>query len=126
MAVLTGPDPGDDRATRDAHRAAVGWLAEIARLRRSAPIHLACCPRPKAEVVAGQVGDTRESASAIPIRSAVHRLSSVAGGRTPLRDRSGGTGSEPPGVPVTPWWQNTELRDQYEIESVEFISSPRA
>ena len=56
MAVLTGPDPGDDRATRDAHRAAVGWLAEIARLMRSAPIHLACCPRPKAEVVAGQGG----------------------------------------------------------------------
>ena len=79
MAVLTGPDPGDNRATRDAHRAAVGWLAEIARLRTSAPIHLACCPRPKTEVVAGQVGDTCQSASAIPLRSAVHGLSSVAG-----------------------------------------------
>jgi hypothetical protein len=31
--------------------------------------------------------------------------------------RSGGTSSEPPGVPGTLWWQSTELRDQYEIES---------
>ena len=28
----------------------------------------------------------------------------------------GGRGSLPPGVPVTPWWQNTGLRDQGEIE----------
>jgi hypothetical protein len=92
VAVLTGPDPGDDRATRDAHRAAVGWLAEIARLRRSAPIHLACCLRPKAEMVTGQVGDTRESASAIPIRSAVHRLSSLVGGPHPTAGQVGRNG----------------------------------
>ena len=28
-------------------------------------------------------------------------------------------------MPVTPWWQNTELRDQYEIGSMRLISSPR-
>ena len=30
--------------------------------------------------------------------------------------RWGGRSSLPPGVPVTPWWQNTGLRDQDEIE----------
>ncbi|MHB1526454.1 MAG: FtsK/SpoIIIE domain-containing protein [Candidatus Dormibacteria bacterium] len=33
-----------------------------------------------------------------------------------LLARWGGRGSMPPGVPVTPWWQNTEFRDQDEIE----------
>ncbi len=59
VAKTTVRDLGDDRAARGAKQAATRRLGEIARLRRSVYLHLACCTqRPDADAVPGSWGPT--------------------------------------------------------------------
>ena len=73
LAELTLRDLGDDRAARDAHRAAVGRLCEIARLGRAAGVHLlVCTQRPDADAVPGQLKANLPGTVAFRVRARVN------------------------------------------------------
>jgi len=73
LAELTLRDLGEDRAARDAQRAATGRLCEIARLGRAAGIHLvACTQRPDADAVPGQLKANLPGTVAFRVRSRVN------------------------------------------------------
>ncbi len=73
LAELTLRDLGEDRAARDAQRAAIGRLCEIARLGRAAGIHLiACTQRPDADAVPGQLKANLPGTVAFRVRSRVN------------------------------------------------------
>lgn len=73
LAELTARDTGESRAARDAQRAAVGRLCEIARLGRAVGIHLlVCTQRPDADVVPGQLKANLGGTVAFRVRSRVN------------------------------------------------------
>lgn len=73
LAELTVRDTGDDKAAREAQRAAVARLCEIGRLGRAAGIHLLLATqRPDADAVPGQLKANLGATVAFRVRSRVN------------------------------------------------------
>jgi hypothetical protein len=109
-----------NRATRAANEAESGWPGARAGAERAAWVNLGHFIT-RARVAAGigqrlthldlsgsDCGPARVSGATPPDRI-------VGGPVTAVRGRWSSISPQPPGVPVTPWWQSTLARDQGEI-----------